>query len=302
MNSGDLMKSFNYIDPALIERSEKRKDPARTIRRIAAVAAALLLIFGAAFGVAKAARAKEQAKLPEKFAFMSDNEVPADAVLPPSQMGNETAVFMPGHDDLYNIKRTYEESDVVCVVTIRDWLGETEGDLVALNTFYEAKVERVYKGDPGDSIVVVQAGSSDGLFNNKPLFTYGDKLLLGLVRYPKGPYANNAYSILGVELSVAYLATDNDGTVYVLDEVGEFSYWTEVECPELHFTNYADDQALVEELYKDLAKYDTGIVWALKGHWDGYYSDKESYLLNTAGFRPHVYSFEELDAFFAGME
>ncbi|MBR3383527.1 MAG: hypothetical protein IKG85_10910, partial [Clostridia bacterium] len=87
MNSGDLMKSFNYIDPALIERSEKRKDPARTVRRIAAAAAALLLVFGAAFGVAKAAGAKEQAKLPEKFAFMADTEVPKDAVLPPSHDG-----------------------------------------------------------------------------------------------------------------------------------------------------------------------------------------------------------------------
>lgn len=321
MKTETLCYAIGNIDERLIERAEKPVSRRPRYLRYIAAAAAVLLIFGAAFGIAKAAGEGENkpeqnalvpetivpedavqpspensgTQLSEKYAFMADTTVPADAVLPPSQMGKDGSCFMPGHEDLLNIKRIYEESDVVCIVTIRDWLGETEPKLY---TFYEAKVEQIYKGEPAESIVVCQAGSSEGLFNSTPLFTYGDKLLLGLCRNEKRPYPN-AYDIIGMETTVSYLATAEDGKVYVIDEVGEYSYWTRLECPELHFTNYADDQTLVKELYKDIANYDSAFSKFHEGYWQGYYEDRETFLHDTAGYAPHVYSLEEIESFFS---
>ena len=296
MNSGDLMKSFNYIDPALIERSEKRTDPARTVRMIAAVAAALLLVFGAAFGVAKAAGAKEQANLPEKYAFMSDNEVPADAVLPPSQMGG-IGQFGPGYDKLRDLKEMYEDSEAVCIITIRDWLGES-----MTRSRYKADVEYIFKGEIEDTIAVYQMGSSIGLFDNNPLFTYGDKLLVGLNRSNKSiceGYA--AYEITGVDSTLSYLAAAEDGQIYAIDYKGYYSYETEVKLPEYHFTNYAEDQNFVNELYKNIANYDSAVAKHLEEYYSEYYNNKERFV-HDGGLVPHVYSLDEIEAFFAGMK
>ena len=295
MNNEKLYALAGGINDDFVAETMKPKAARPRYLRYIAAAAAVLLVLGAAFGVVKAAGAKEQANLPEKYAFMSDTEVPKDAVLPPSQVGTDSAAIKPGHDDLRNLKKMYNESDVVCIVTIRDWLGENE-----YYSYYEATVERVYKGDPGESVVIYQKGTSQALFDDTPLFTYGDKLLLGLLRWGNMPY-DNAYFCIGDETCVSYLAADEDGETYVIDAEGEYSYWTALECPEVQLTDYVKDRSLAARLLKNIGEYDSVAAERFEYWFNAYYEDPEQFEF-TETMTPHVYLLADLEAFFVGLD
>lgn len=296
MNSRDLMRSINEIDDELLIRSERSARPRRRVLyRIAAAAAALLFVFGAAFGIAKAiAAGKTGTSEPPKYAFLADTSVPADAVLPPSQMGG-AGTMNPSHDKLRDLKEIYEESDAVCIITIGDWLGESE-----VSTYYEATVEHVYKGDPGESFVLHQTGNSKALYSDTPLFSYGDKLLVG-VRFLNNRRFENTYYCIGGETTTAYVSLAEDGSAYVIDPKGIFSHYTEFNHPELHFTEYGENEALAKELFDELGKYDRVMADHLSEWFGEYYADRSGFV-SDGSMIPHIYSLEEIEAYFAGLE
>ena len=162
MNSRDLFESFNEIDEALLERSEQSAVRSRNgskgtgsravLRRCLTAAAALILVFGASFGIAKAASdARLQSEIAAyksaadavveseiaayrealgKNAFLAETEVPEGAVLPIRQTGLQGGalhyVMGASPDKTRDLCEIFEESDAVCILTVRDWLGENK--------------------------------------------------------------------------------------------------------------------------------------------------------------------------------
>ena len=341
MNSRDLMKSFSELDEELIERSErimkKQAAPLITLERtpkadesgiclvdetvnekarpriwrIMGAAAAVLLMAGFLLGITQIVGIGESPKLPiapaspgenrpaedtlGEYAFLYDTSVPEDAVLPPKQEGSNNMVMSSSHDKNRGFNELYEDAEAVCIVTIRDWLGENE-----LYSYYNATVERTYKGELPETIVVYQAGNSSCLCENAPLFTYGDKLLLGIRRWEDRPF-ENAYYVVGGETTVSYVAAAEDGSAYVIDPKGIYSHYTEYNHPELHFTKYGENKALAKELFDELGKYDRVMADHLD-EWFGEYYENRSAFISSWSMIPHIYSLEEIEAFFEGLE
>ena len=82
-------------------------------------------------------------------------EVPADAVLPSSQVG-EHGIDHASHLRYvrsYTLRTAYEAADAVCCVTVKNWLGENDAA-----TYYEAEVDKLYKGDIPQFITLYQIG------------------------------------------------------------------------------------------------------------------------------------------------
>ena len=105
MNSRDLMRSINEIDDELLIRSERAARPRRRVLyRIAAAAAALLFVFGAAFGIAKAANKGNSPYITE----------PKEAVLPPSQVGTEGVQH--ARIRAYSLSSALENSKAACII------------------------------------------------------------------------------------------------------------------------------------------------------------------------------------------
>ena len=291
MNSRTLVESFGYIDPKFVERSERRTASGRVLTRFAAAAAALLLVLGAAFGVVKAAGEKGNAAsvLPEKYAFMADTAVPADAVLPPSQTGNGNSIHAE-YERSFTIPAAYDESTVVCILTIRDWLGETEG-----YTYYEATVEHVYKGELPERIVYIFPGNSEGVLGGSPLHTYGDKILVFLDKWNHDGFENsNAYCSIGADISFLYLAISQDNDVYLIDHRGVFSKVTEEECDDIDLRNYASDEELVEQLCTNMSKYNKLLAEDITE-----YSYVSSHDIDNVPLPLHIYSLAAIEELFS---
>ncbi len=303
MNKYQLASVMGDIDDRFVSKTTKRaanKKP--LLRSIAAAAAALLIVAGAAFGISRVVGIGEAPKLPSEpaskgdaqYEFLADVRVPKDAVLPPSQLGTIGHVGYASNDKLRDLKDIYEESDAVCIVTIRNWLGENEA-----TSWYEATVERTYKGETADSIVIYQTGNSVSICNDAPLFTYGDRLLVGLCRWESRPY-ENAYFAIGGDTTTAYVQKAKDGKAYVIDPEGRFSYETENRHPELEFTAYGEDEGLAKELFDGMRGYDKVMADKLEEWFDAYYSNRDRFANETC--TPHVYSLAEIEEYFAGLE
>ena len=293
MNSRDIISSMSFIDTELLERSENRVPKRRRAYRIAAAAAALLIVFGAAFGVAKAAGAKEPAALlnyawqalPEGFAFMADTEVPKEAVLPASQTGG--AEFDAEYNCSYDIITAFEDSEAVCLAVVGNCLGETES-----GTYFDIKPEKIYKGVLPETFTLYQCANSEFTFEGSPLYTYGDKLLLFLIPWGRDGF-DDSYETAGSDLTVLYAAVSEDGGVYLIDHKGVLSYLTGEQQPELKLANYACDSGLAEELFRYLDSFDKTIAHRLREYQRVSAEDPDNVPLPM-----HIYSVGEIEALF----
>ena len=97
-----------------------------------------------------------------------------DGLDTPAVTGAEIAAA--SFDKAYTLSSAYKESDLVADVSIIEWLYESE------ETYFRAKINKVYKGDKtaGDEIVLIQAGNSNFTYEEYPLFNKGDRLILNL--------------------------------------------------------------------------------------------------------------------------
>lgn len=213
--------------------------------RIAAAAAVLLLGFGAAFGIAKAAEAANDGKAPDAA---PSNEV----VLPPSQVGTEG--FLHTKIRAYSLTSALENSKAACIITVGDWLSE---DPETSSTYFEAAIEEVISGSVPEHIVLCQYGDSKYTMPGSPLFTYGDKLLVFLkeVNWGSAGY-ENCYAPAGVDKSFFYIAETRDEARYAVNHNCLFSYNIESNDSGAEFEDLAGNGAVLDAVISAIAEHD----------------------------------------------
>jgi len=146
-----------------------------------------------------------------------------EPVLPPSRWGEGEAQGMLPHT--YSLSEAYDAAEVVALVTVGDWLEE---ELITGRTFFRTTVQKVYKGDIPHEFVLAQEGCSTWTYRNYPVFTYGNQLLLFLIKYDVSMYRDtydlveypDAYELINTYSTVMYVTQDDSGMSYVLDALG----------------------------------------------------------------------------------
>ena len=139
-----------------------------------------------------------------------------EPVLPPSRWGEGEAKGMLPHT--YSLSEAYDAAEVVALVTVGDWLEE----VITGRTFFRTTVQKVYKGDIPHEFVLAQEGCSTWTYRNYPVFTYGNQLLLFLIKYDVSMY-RDTYDL------VEY--PDDSGMSYVLDALGMMTQWSQINQP-----------------------------------------------------------------------
>ena len=157
----------------------------------------------------------------------------------------ESYVVSISRDVIYTLESAFEDADLVAVIRIGDWLGESDADYVS---FFRAQIEKTFKGDAPEKIVLVQDGKSERGIQGFPLFTAGNELLVFLKIADNAGY-ENAFWIEGSYATFFDVARDGKDTYY-LDRYGLLGDSVEG-CDNLFF-----DSTLAEKLYAALAKQD----------------------------------------------
>ena len=146
-------------------------------------------------------------------------------VRPPVRIGEATG--NASFNRSFSLTEAFEEADVVALVQVGNWLGEkTEGFPY---TYYEADALECYKGDIPAHFTLMQSGASTSTYEDYPLYTYGNQLLLFLrhsqtdwgeayIQYP-GAYVNVCAFI-----TMMYAANADDGSRYFVDRFGLMTY------------------------------------------------------------------------------
>ena len=97
-------------------------------------------------------------------------------VRPPVRIGEATG--NASFNRLYSLTEAFEEADVVALVQVGNWLGENTDGFPY--TYYEADALECYKGDIPAHFTLMQSGASTSTYEDYPLYTYGNQLLLFL--------------------------------------------------------------------------------------------------------------------------
>ena len=159
---------------------------------------------------------------------------PHEPVLPPSRWGEgESQGMLPR---TYSLSEAYDAAEVVALVTVGDWLEE---ELITGRTFFRTTVQKVYKGDIPHEFVLAQEGCSTWTYRNYPVFTYGNQLLLFLIKYDVSMYRDtydlveypDAYELISTYSTVMYVTRDDSGMSYVLDALGVMTEWSQINQP-----------------------------------------------------------------------
>jgi hypothetical protein len=134
--------------------------------------------------------------------------VPADAVLPPMRIGS--GEVKTSWAEFHNYAEAYEAADAVCIVTVENWLEDNSECC-----YFDAKVEKIYKGELPEMIVLRQNESKD-FHRSSPIFTYGNRLLVFLREWEHWDGAGEAYYQIGSDLTTLYMANDASGELYLI--------------------------------------------------------------------------------------
>lgn len=146
-------------------------------------------------------------------------------VRPPVRIGEGTG--NASFNRSYSLTEAFEEADVVALVQVGNWLGENTDGFPY--TYYEADALECYKGDIPAHFTLMQSGASTSTYEDYPLYTYGNQLLLFLrhsqtdwgesfIQYP-GAYVNVCSFI-----TMMYVADADDGSRYFVDRFGLMTY------------------------------------------------------------------------------
>lgn len=291
MNNEKLYALAGGINDDSVAETMKPKAARPRYLRYIAAAAAVLLVLGAAFGAVKAAGEKKPLdyswdKLPKGYEFMADITVPKDAVLPKTQVGEFFAEASYARD--YTIFEAYQESEAACIVSVKNWLGET-----ASGTYYEVKLEKLYKGELSETFTLYQCANSEITMKGSPLFTYGDKLLVFLIPWNRDGY-EGSYDLVGTDIAMFYVASSKDGCIYLIDHKGVFSNVNKQRCPDLELADYLNNDLLACELFDYVDSFDKAMADLFRNYREATtkYGDKVPLPM-------HIYSLEEVEAIFA---
>lgn len=204
---------------------------------------------------------------------------------PPVRIGEATG--NASFNRSYSLTEAFEEADVVALVQVGNWLGEkTEGFPY---TYYEADALECYKGDIPAHFTLMQSGASTSTYEDYPLYTYGNQLLLFL-RKADADYPD-AYQSVGSFSTVLYAADAVDGTRYYLDRFGLMSMReqeTGDSALEQPLSRMPEDT--VKELRADLEKTDALLAESLSS------GERQNSFLE-----PYVYTQDALETLFASL-
>ena len=268
MNALEFSRIIGSIDEKCFTERDTAKKARRLIKPLIAAASVSIFCIAALLGSGLFSRSTPKTPVfTEGYEFMERAAVNESAVLPPAQNGCPIDIsYLRG----YGFASAYAEAPYVCAVTVGNWVSEND-----FCTYYEATVEKNYKGELPRSILIYQLGSSRNPSSVAP-FTYGDKLLLFLQEWENSIY-ENTYEIVGADIGCLYAAADTHGNVYFMDLLGLLSMETR-------------DSG--EELPEDGAK-----DGALRNALSLYYSGKPvSELIRQCG---SIYSAESVERLFA---
>lgn len=174
----------------------------------------------------------------------------------------------------------------MALVRVGDWLGEQDGGFPI--TFYKAAVVKSYKGDLPREFTLMQNGGSAGTYEDYPLYTCGNELLVFL-RKADADYPD-AYQSVGSFSTVLYAADAVDGTPVLSGPVRPDEHaerrpgippWSAV---------VPDAEDTVEELRADLEKTDALLAESL--------SSGER---KNSSFEAYVYTQDALETLFASL-
>ena len=240
MKDMDFAKLLGEIElPAAEFEGGAQKKPG-PLPRIIPFAAALVILAAAGFLLLRGRLfPKPDPKLPAGYEFMAESGVPKGAVLPPSPITSRPAEV--SYVSEFDLRSACAEADCICIVTVGDWLEEND-----FSSYYSASVEKRFKGDPGESIVIVQLGSSKNP-NGVSAFYPGDKLLLFLKGWEISGF-ENSYAVVGADICCLYAAADDAGNVWFLDLKQLMSLKTQELEPDLLPHSSAEAEALKKEL------------------------------------------------------
>ena len=190
---------------------------------------------------------EESSAAPSQDVTSSQDTVSSEYVLPPVRYGQKgTAGGMLAKR--YDLETAIEDSDIVARVRVGDWLGE---DTWLDSSFFEVFVEEQNKGDPIDSFILMQMGTSEYTFDNYPLYTAGEELLV-FVAYvenvddrgdPLWSFDfDHAYGLVGCWTTALYALTDEKGDMYYVQNFGG------LKSQRAELTNYAEDKDFAKAL------------------------------------------------------
>lgn len=145
-----------------------------------------------------------------------DVENVSEVIYPPTRWGQDE--FRASMSRSYSLREAIEESDLVAVVVVENWLGESPE---AYCSYFSARIAEQFTGESIDQIVLLQDGYSGATMNYYPLFTYGNKMLLFL-KEAVGTDYENAYWIIGSYLTL-FDVSEIDGELYLIDRIGVLS-------------------------------------------------------------------------------
>lgn len=189
------------------------------------------------------------------FAACADrDEKDEDIVRPPVRESEFTA--QSRYDTAnFNIAALKEEADAIVRLKVKNWTGYIYLDSMSC---FEAEVIEVYKGDVPKEIILAQRGTPECTFENFPLFTYGEELLLFLndinvvlersqksnpdFVYPEFEY-DNASSIVGTPLNVWNIATLDSGEAYIVPQISHTPLVEEL-IESAKCKNYGDENGI----------------------------------------------------------
>lgn len=220
--------------------------------------------------------------------------VPADAVFAPVRKPDGFGSACRDGECFYGYKSAFENADAVCLVTIEDWLSEC-----FICTFFEASVDKVYKGELPDKIVIRQEANADFSLYNTPLFTYGNKLLVFLTVWDSWDEGvqrhDNAYAIMVYGTGYLIYAQDKAGNDYLIDQMGDISYRTK-QTKEAALTDQYSSE-LIGELIEYIDKQDSELAKSI----ELFTHDTDRLEYDPEGRPMTVLRFEDMDDLLTGL-
>ncbi len=167
------------------------------------------------------------------------------ARVPPVRIAEEEITSVV-QETMYTVDTAYADADLVALLRIGAWLGESEDNYVS---YYEAKIEKIFKGEAQEKIVLVQDGNSAYTIQGFPLFIPGNELLVFL-KSTEAPDYENAFRIEGSHTTF-FDAARIGRDLYYLDRYGVLGD-SETGCENLFF-----DTDLRDRLCASLEKQDS---------------------------------------------
>jgi hypothetical protein len=164
--------------------------------------------------------------------------------VPPVRIA-ENEITSISRDIIYTVDTAYEEADLVALIRVGTWLGEAEENYI---TYFEARTEKIFKGDAPEKIVLIQDGNSGYTIHGYSLFIAGNELLVFLKNADDEAY-ENAFWIEG-SYTTFFDVVRSGKDLYYLDRYGMIGDGVSA-CDNLFF-----DAELSAKLYAALEKQD----------------------------------------------